>query len=79
MKHYLIENQNGYLPRGRGKWCLQEVVIIIEFDCNRLMGMCRWMRSQLHDWIDYTQGCSFIEFQRMGSHIFGIFEVLVKF
>ena len=21
---------------------------------NRLMGMCRWMRSHFHDWIDYN-------------------------
>ena len=22
--------------------------------CNRLMGMCRWMGSHFHDWIDYN-------------------------
>ena len=24
------------------------------FDCNRLMGMCCWMGSHSHDWIDYN-------------------------
>jgi len=39
---------------------------------NRLMGMCRWMGSHFHDWIDYN-GVAFSiganRVTRMGSHI----------
>ena len=35
----------------------------------RLMGMCRWMGSHFHDWIDYN-GVT-----RMGSHIFAFLGV----
>ena len=46
--------------------------------CNRLMGMCRWMGSHFHDWIDYN-GVAFSigtnRVTRMGSHICGISEV----
>ena len=42
---------------------------------NRLMGMCRWMGSRFHDWIDYN-GVAFSvganRVTRMGSHICGI-------
>ena len=41
----------------------------------RLMGMCRWMGSHFHDWIDYN-GVAFSlgtnRVTRMGSHICGI-------
>ena len=37
--------------------------------------MCRWMGSHFHDWIDYNGVAFSIEFTRMGSHIFGSFEV----
>ena len=38
----------------------------------RLMGMCRWMGSYFHDWIDYNGVAFSIEIiiTRMGSHIF---------
>ena len=36
----------------------------------RLMGMCRWMGSHFHDWIDHN-GVPFSIVTRMGSHIFG--------
>ena len=36
----------------------------------RLMGMCHWMGSHFHDWIDYNGVAFSIEFTRMGSHIF---------
>ena len=42
---------------------------------NRLMGMCRWMGSHFHDWIDYNGVAFSIEANRvtrMGSHICGI-------
>ena len=39
---------------------------------NRLMGMCCWLRSHFHDWIDYN-GVAFSiganRVTRMGSHI----------
>ena len=35
----------------------------------RLTGMCRWMGSHFHDWIDYN-GVFFDRVTRMGSHIF---------
>ena len=42
---------------------------------NRLMGMCCWMGSHFHDWIDYN-GVAFSigasRVTRMGSHICGI-------
>ena len=42
---------------------------------NRLMGMCRWMGSHSHDWIDYN-GVAFSigtnRVTRMGWHICGI-------
>ena len=36
----------------------------------RLMGMCSWMGSHFHDWIDYHRVAFSIEFTRMGLHIF---------
>ena len=39
----------------------------------KLMGMCRWMGSHFHDWIDYKWGGIFNRVTRMGSHIFGFF------
>ena len=39
------------------------------------MGMCRWMESHFHDWIDYNGVAFSIELTRMGSHVFGIFGV----
>ena len=36
---------------------------------NRLLGMCRWIRSHFYDWIDYN-GVAFSIVTRMGSHIF---------
>ena len=47
---------------------------------NRLMGMCRWMGSHFHDWIDYN-GVAFSmganRATRMGSHICGISGVSI--
>jgi len=40
----------------------------------RLMGMCRWMESHFHDWIEYN-GVAFSIVPRVGSHIFGFFGV----
>ena len=37
----------------------------------RLIGMCRWMGSHFHEWIDYNGVAFSIEFTRMASHIFG--------
>ena len=42
---------------------------------NRLMGMCRWMGSHFHDWIDCDGVVVFNRVTRMGSHIFGILGV----
>ena len=42
---------------------------------NRLMGMCRWMGSHFHDWIDYNGAAFSIGTNRvtkMGWHICGI-------
>ena len=36
----------------------------------RLMGMCRWIGSHFHNWIDYN-GIAFSIVTKMGSHIFG--------
>jgi len=45
---------------------------------NGLMGMCRWMGSQFHDWTDYN-GVAFpsifYRVTRMGSHFSGILRV----
>ena len=38
----------------------------------RLMGMCRWMRSHFHDWIDYNGVAHFTDF---GVRQFFIFTV----
>ena len=47
---------------------------------NRLMGMCRWMGSHFHDWINYN-GVAFSSganrVTRMGSHICGISGVSI--
>ena len=40
----------------------------------RLMGLCRWMGSHFHDWIDYN-GFADSTVTRTGSHIFGLFGV----
>ena len=37
------------------------------------MGMCHWMGSHFHDWIDYNAVAFSIT--RMGWYIFGIFQV----
>ena len=42
---------------------------------SRLMGMCRWMESHFHDWIDCYGVALFIRVTRMGSHIFNILGV----
>ena len=46
---------------------------------NRLMGMCRWMGSHFHDWMDYN-GVAFSigadRVTRMGLHICGISRVI---
>ena len=39
--------------------------------CKRLMGMCRWMGSHFHDWIDYNGVAFSIELLEWGR-IFGI-------
>ena len=36
----------------------------------RLLGMCHWMGSHFHDWIDYHGGRIFNSVTRIGSHIF---------
>ena len=42
----------------------------------RLMGMCCWMGSHFHNWIDYNGvAFSIVRVTRMGSHIFGFFGV----
>ena len=33
---------------------------------NNLMGMCRWMRSHFHDWIDYNGVAFSIKLQELG-------------
>ena len=45
---------------------------------NRLMGMCRWMGSHFHDWIDYN-GVAFSIYKatRMGSLVFRIWTVRI--
>ena len=42
---------------------------------NRLMGMCSWMGSHFHHWIDYYGVAFFIRVTRMGSHIVRILGV----
>ena len=44
------------------------------FSINRLMGMCHWMGSHFHDWIDYNGVAFSIELLGWG-HIFGILGV----
>ena len=44
------------------------------FCINRLMGMCHWMGSHFHDWIDYNGVAFSIELLGWG-HIFGILGV----
>ena len=50
--------------------------------CKRLMGMCRWMGSHFHDWIDYNGvalstellewDCTFSDFwEKKVVHIYG--------
>ena len=36
------------------------------FPSNRLMGMCRWMGSHFHDWIDYNGVAFSIELLEWG-------------
>ena len=43
------------------------------FPSNRLMGMCRWMGSHYHDWIDYNGVAFSIELLVWGR-IFSGFE-----
>ena len=42
---------------------------------SRVMGMCRWMGSHFHDWIDYYGVAFFVRVTRMRSFIFRIFGV----
>ena len=42
---------------------------------NRLMGICCWMGSHFHYWIDYNGVAYFNRVTRIGSHIFGFFGV----
>ena len=42
---------------------------------SRVMGMCRWMGSHFHDWIDYYGVAFFVRVTRMRSFIFRILEV----
>ena len=35
--------------------------------CKRLMGMCRWMGSHFHDWIDYNGVAFLVELLEWGS------------
>lgn len=44
---------------------------------NRPMGMCCWMRSHFHNWIDYY-GDFFNIVIRMRSHIFGIWGEILE-
>ena len=39
----------------------------------RLMGMCRWMGSHFHDWIDYNRVAFSIEFTRIMVRTFSDF------
>ena len=39
---------------------------------NRVMKICRWIRSHFHDWYD---SCIVTRVTRMGSQIFGILGV----
>ena len=49
-------------PRGRGV-----------LPSKRPLGMCRWMGSHFHNWVDYNGvGYIFSRITRMGSHIFEI-------
>ena len=41
----------------------------------RLMGMCRWMGSHFHDWIDCNRVFFSTELLEMGPHIFGFLGV----
>ena len=41
----------------------------------RLLGMCRWMGSDFHNWTDYNGVYNFNRVTRMGSQIFGIFGI----
>ena len=52
-------------------WCIKYVEPGGEgvLPYQRLMGMCRWMGSHFHDWIDY-HGVAFSTIARMGTHIF---------
>ena len=40
-----------------------------------LMGMCRWMGSHLHDWIDYNGVAVSTELLERGRTFFGLFRV----
>ena len=50
--------------------------------CKRLMGMCRWMGSHFHEWIDYN-GVAFskelLEWGRTFSDFWGNFRELFIF
>ena len=54
---------SGWAPRG----------VVLSY--KRLMGMCHWMGSHFHDWIDYNGVAVSIQFLERGSHIFGFFGV----
>ena len=49
--------QSGFVKRKPGRWALPS---------NRLMGMCRWMGSHFHDWIDYNGVAFSIELLQWG-------------
>ena len=45
----------------------------------RLMGKCRWMGSNFHDWIDYNGVAFLIEFLEWVTHfrIFGVRKIFI--
>ena len=42
-----------------------------ELPSNRLMGMCRWMGSHFHDWVDYNGVAFSIELLKWGRIFLG--------
>ena len=63
-KKNLKHKKNSCVSMHPGGWCAG----ILPF--KRLMGMCRWIGSHFHDWIDYN-GIAFSIVTKMGFHIFG--------
>ena len=58
----ILQDKTYLAPRGGGA-----------LPSNRLMGMCRWMGSHFHDWIDYNGVAFSIELLEWGR-IFSGFE-----